>query len=385
MDDDLLGLVLNPAPGLRAFRCWRRVCTQWKGILQAVRGGSLTLQGADALRKLQQCARWSVLELALRDCWADMQLSCLSVQSLRVVHCGRLCSLPSSLVELSVTGAASLTAPRLEQLLQACHSLRQLTLQECHLLMDLAPAMCHPPLTHLRVWRAASDQHMHVSRPMCCPDLQVLELGVSLTIQGLAHLILGLRSCHLRQLLLNQVGLNGHGWSLALEPSSKASGVQHLDLCDCVGLTDSNLAVVAQMPQLHTLHLSGCVSVGAAGLAHLSKSGCNTGTGASTSLRQLRLDRCIKVDDVAMWNLAKLCNLTAVAINGCFRVSDIGMVRLAFRCPGLVAVEALGCVRLTEVSLRALLRYCSGLRTLKIRGCSMAHASDLSKRLSSQM
>jgi F-box and leucine-rich repeat protein 1 (S-phase kinase-associated protein 2) len=140
--------------------------------------------------------------------------------------------------------------------------------------------------------------------------------------------------------------------------------LQDLDLSKSFKLSDSSLFAVAHgWPNLTKLNISGCSAFSDTALAYLAT--------FCRKLKSLNLCGCVKAaSDKALKAIGDNCNeLQSLNLGWCEKVSDAGIMRLAYGCPDLRAVDLCGCGLITDDSVIALANNCLHLRSLGLYYC----------------
>ncbi|KAL7132184.1 hypothetical protein ABFS83_12G055000 [Erythranthe nasuta] len=195
------------------------------------------------------------------------------------------------------------------------------------------------------------------------PCLQSLDVSYcrKLTDKGLSSVAKG---CHgLRA--LHVMGCRFITDSLLSALSLNCNNLEELGLQGCTNLTDSGLTVLAEgCKRLKHLDLNKCSNIGDIGISNVSKA-------CSSSLRTLKLLDCYKIGDDSILSLAKYCkNLETLIIGGCRDLSDDAIKSLAFACYGsLKNLRMDWCLKVSDTSLVCIFLMCRNLEVLDVGCC----------------
>ncbi|KAL0221111.1 hypothetical protein RCL1_000965 [Eukaryota sp. TZLM3-RCL] len=161
-----------------------------------------------------------------------------------------------------------------------------------------------------------------------------------------------------------------------------------LDLSHCNRLTDSSIQLLAScdaLRDLQTIMLTGCVSIGNAGLSYLAEN-CNdirnvdfremSGIDDSAlemvahgcpQLRKCCISNCTRVTTEGIKTLGVVCEyLKSLDISGLTGITDEGFTKLVVSTPELSVISCSRCTSLTPISLIELARHCRQLRSLDV-------------------
>ncbi len=167
--------------------------------------------------------------------------------------------------------------------------------------------------------------------------------------------------------LINLKKLNASG--CAFENSDLEwlpEGLEHVDLCLSINITDEGLIPLGALSQLRSLYLDGCEQIRGFGLLHLSASvqrlslaGCHRLSGKSlielpqnieelsldscelvmvediqslpATMQVLNLARCINIGNEAVDYLSSLPLLNTISLQGCPKITEIAIAKLVRR------------------------------------------------------
>lgn len=195
------------------------------------------------------------------------------------------------------------------------------------------------------------------------PCLQSLDVSHcrKLSDRGLKVVALGCRN--LRQLQITGCRLITDNLLNAL--SKGCLNLEELGAVGCSSITDAGISALADgCHNLRSLDISKCNKVGDPGI-------CKIAEVSSLSLVSLRLLDCIKVGDKSIHSLAKFCcNLETLVIGGCRDVSDKSIQALALACcSSLRNLRMDWCLKITDASLISLLCNCKLLAAIDVGCC----------------
>ncbi|KAM0948511.1 putative leucine-rich repeat domain superfamily [Dioscorea sansibarensis] len=137
--------------------------------------------------------------------------------------------------------------------------------------------------------------------------------------------------------------------------------VETLDLSSCVGLDDAGLAAAVadgSALMLREVRLSRAGGVGWRGLAAMAA--------ACPKLEAVDLSHCVSVGDREAAALAGLPGLKELKLDKCLKVTDVGLARVAVGCPGLERLGIKWCLEISDVGIELLVKKCRELKDLDI-------------------
>nr|XP_056702452.1 dynein regulatory complex subunit 6 [Euleptes europaea] len=174
----------------------------------------------------------------------------------------------------------------------------------------------------------------------------------------------------------------------------------YLNLRSCQGLTDTGIEVLAMLPSLTHINISGIdfsdhtlESLGRNGkIKEISISECKpiSDTGIkrfcmdAKNLDYMDMSFCQQLTNHSIKHLSFNCHkLTSLSMVGCSRVTDVGVQYLGAMCPYLHYLDISGCINITDKSLKSLRKGCLQLRILKMLYCPNITRQAVSKYTSS--
>lgn len=137
--------------------------------------------------------------------------------------------------------------------------------------------------------------------------------------------------------------------------------IERLDLFSCTGLDDVALAAsVADggAPMLRQIRLRRASGVGWRGLAAM--------VAACPKLETVDLSHCVGVGDREAAALAGLPGLKELKLDKCLKVTDVGLAKVAVGCPGLERLGIKWCLEISDVGIELLVKKCRELKELDI-------------------
>ncbi|XP_039127389.1 LOW QUALITY PROTEIN: F-box/LRR-repeat protein 3-like [Dioscorea cayenensis subsp. rotundata] len=137
--------------------------------------------------------------------------------------------------------------------------------------------------------------------------------------------------------------------------------IERLDLFSCAGLDDVALAAsVADggAPMLRQIRLRRASGVGWRGLAAM--------VAACPKLETVDLSHCVGVGDREAAALAGLPGLKELKLDKCLKVTDVGLAKVAVGCPGLERLGIKWCLEISDVGIELLVKKCRELKELDI-------------------
>lgn len=149
---------------------------------------------------------------------------------------------------------------------------------------------------------------------------------------------------YLRQTpLLSEVHLFGENITGKGLAPLQHSQIQLLSLEKCSAIQDSDLAILAEMPHLETLHFRECPQLTGEFLNHVPENSC---------LKSLLFDKCFQLRDRSLENLSRFPLLKELFLVQCYLITDEGMAFLS-RVPQVTRC-CLRDIRLSDRGLAAL-------------------------------
>ena len=147
--------------------------------------------------------------------------------------------------------------------------------------------------------------------------------------------------------------------------------LDYLSMRSCRNLTDEGFAFVFRSCQwLQTLDLAFSELVGDKAMQALSEN--------CSSLTSLNLTGCRQVSDAGCAHIGRLKALSAVELELCNKITDIGIQSIVRSCNSNLQVLNLGDVRnMSNVSIQIIADHCPSLRSLSIAGNMQAMDLDV--------
>ncbi|XP_033888045.1 F-box and leucine-rich repeat protein 13 isoform X1 [Acipenser ruthenus] len=196
-------------------------------------------------------------------------------------------------------------------------------------------------------------------------NLTVLNVAdcIRLSDAGIKYLVEGPSAGKLREVnLTNCVRVSDMS---LLRISQRCLKLTYLSLCYCEHLTDSGLELLAGLPSLTSLDLTG-TNIQDQGLASL---------GTNTGIKKLTLSECLWITDLGIQKLCqKSRDLEHLDISHCLSLTDKTIKSLAFYCQTLTSLSIAGCPKMTDLYMQYLTGVCQYLHELDISGC--VHITD---------
>ncbi|KAK3101016.1 hypothetical protein FSP39_000289 [Pinctada imbricata] len=139
--------------------------------------------------------------------------------------------------------------------------------------------------------------------------------------------------------------------------------LEHLYVADCQRLTDASMKAIAACPNLVVCNFADVVKITDSGVKYLSE-----GSGAQ-NIRELNLTNCIRVGDMAMFNLRKMKNLVYLSVCYCEHISEKSGIELLGQLHNLTSLDISGC-NCSDEGLSALGKYNNYLRDVTLSECA---------------
>ncbi|XP_054843773.1 LOW QUALITY PROTEIN: dynein regulatory complex subunit 6 [Eublepharis macularius] len=211
---------------------------------------------------------------------------------------------------------------------------------------------------------------------------------------GLKSFIEGFAGSNLRELTLANCS-NVTNSSL-INIAQRCTSLMYLNMRSCQAVTDSGIEVLATLPSLTHINISG-IDVSDQTLEALGRNG---------KIKEITISECKSISDGGIkkfsvdvknldcmdfsfcqqlsnhsikhlvFNCHKLTSLTMV---GCPRVTDVGVQYLAAACTYLHYLDISGCIQITDKALKSLWKGCLQLRILKMLYCPLITRQAVSK------
>ncbi|XP_061187510.1 F-box and leucine-rich repeat protein 13-like isoform X3 [Saccostrea echinata] len=139
--------------------------------------------------------------------------------------------------------------------------------------------------------------------------------------------------------------------------------LEHLYLADCQRLTDASLKAIANCSKLVVCNIADVVQITNTGVQNLAEGTC------AASLRELNLTNCIRVGDMAMFNIRKFKNLVYLSVCFCEHISEKSGIELLGQLHALVSLDISGC-NCSDEGLSSLGKYNNHLRDVTLSECA---------------
>ncbi|KAJ0980634.1 hypothetical protein J5N97_008889 [Dioscorea zingiberensis] len=137
--------------------------------------------------------------------------------------------------------------------------------------------------------------------------------------------------------------------------------IERLDLSLCAGIDDSSLSLAVAggaAATVRKVRLSRAGAVGWRGLAAIA-SGC-------PKLEAVDLSHCVGVGDREAAALAGVPGLKELKLDKCLKVTDVGLAKVAVGCPGLETLGIKWCLEISDVGIELLVKKCRELKDLDV-------------------
>jgi len=181
---------------------------------------------------------------------------------------------------------------------------------------------------------------------------------VRVSDSGVRHLAEGVAGLRIRE--LNLTNCIRVGDVTLLRVTQRCSSLTHLSLRYCDHVTDAGFELLASLPHLYHLDLTG-TNIRDQGLASLGTNG---------QIRSLVISECCDVTDLGIQKFCqKVPDLELFDVSNCFDLSDNAVKSLAFCCRYVTHLDLSGCVLLTDLSVQYLAGVCHYVRYLDLSRC----------------
>jgi hypothetical protein len=205
-----------------------------------------------------------------------------------------------------------------------------------------------------------------------CPLLKTLNLEKCANVKNVGIVAIG-------QYCTGMTSLNlTNNWKLEpwlLARIAEFEKLVSLDLTKCIQCTDKTLKAIGNTcHDLKYLNLTGNKLISDVGLLELTK-----GCGRLETLIMPRAALFFKITDVALLTLAdRAPGLTKLDISGNELITDVGIDWLAAGCHSLLDLDVSGLFKVTDAGLRCLSEGCVDLRKLNVTG--LRYCTDIGIR-----
>lgn len=363
LTDDELRWILSRLDTDKDKEVFGLVCKRWLYLQSTERKKLAARAGPHMLRKM--AARFSRLfDLDLSQSVSRSFYPGVTDSDLSVIADGF-----KSLRVLSLRNCKGITDSGMASIGQGLSSLQSLDVSDCRKLTDKGLSAvakgCHDLKSlHLAGCRFVSDGLLQ-ALSINCRNLEELGLRgcINITDSGLRDLVSGCRQ--IKFLDINKCSNIGDS-GISSVSKACASSLKTLKLLDCYKVGDESISSLAKYcKNLETLIIGGCRDITDESIKLLAMA-CNS------SLKNLRMDWCLKVSDSSISCLFSQCkNLEALDIGCCEEVTDAAFLSLVNRDTELrlKVLQASNCPKITVSGIGMLLEGCSSLEFLDVRSC----------------
>eukprot|EP00232_Nephroselmis_pyriformis_P024368 CAMPEP_0182855906 /NCGR_PEP_ID=MMETSP0034_2-20130328/2125_1 /TAXON_ID=156128 /ORGANISM="Nephroselmis pyriformis, Strain CCMP717" /LENGTH=566 /DNA_ID=CAMNT_0024986937 /DNA_START=112 /DNA_END=1812 /DNA_ORIENTATION=+ len=335
-------------------RCRVTAAVQAEGSLLELR--DLSLSGADLAGVLgvELYGRYPKL--------AALRLGgCAALGSDFLLGLGAVCQ---ELTELDISGCGEVDALLLFQVLEELPQLARLAVGGCEQFTDQACeivlAKC-PLLTSISVPQCSKLSGHGLVRIIAARGGELKEIDVSgcgnIGEESMIHVA---QSCpNLEVIKANGMDTLSEGWLITIGFTC-GHGLLHIDLNDCVNVTDIGIGHFLNGCQsLKSLHISGCGRLTTVGLRSIGL--------LCPKLESLNLGGIPSVTDSGLVEIVSGCpELRALDISKCWKITDDAIIEVAMCCRHLRVLRMLGCEGVRGVGPRRVQRLCKGLVELAV-------------------
>ncbi|XP_057295993.1 dynein regulatory complex subunit 6-like isoform X1 [Hydractinia symbiolongicarpus] len=202
-----------------------------------------------------------------------------------------------------------------------------------------------------------------------CRNLLVLNVAdcIRLSDTGVRYIVEGCSGAKLREINLTNC-IRVSDVSL-LRISQKCTSLLYANFSYCEHVTDAGVELLATIPTLISIDLSGCNITDAGAIA----------LGNNTKLIDICLSECCQITDVGIQKLVPLVkNLENFDMSHVSLLTDQSLKSLAFCCRRLRVLNISGCTSISDKGLQYVSGVCQFLEKLDLSGCKLI--SDRSLR-----
>ncbi|XP_015270539.1 PREDICTED: F-box/LRR-repeat protein 13 [Gekko japonicus] len=227
-------------------------------------------------------------------------------------------------------------------------------------------------------------------------NIAVLNLSDCMRISdaGLKSFVEGFAGSKIRELTLANCSNITDGSLIKI--AQRCASLVYLNLRSCQAVTDNGIEVLAMLPSLTHINVSGIVisdqtleALGRNGkIKEITISECKSISDAGIKrfcmdvkhLDYMDFSFCRQLSNQSIKHLSFNCHkLTSLSMVGCPRVTDIGLQYLGAVCTYLHYLDISGCVNITDKALKSLWKSCLQLRILKMLYCPNITRQAVSK------
>lgn len=241
------------------------------------------------------------------------------------------------LQKIQIEGNSRITDTCIKAIAKSCPDLRHVYLVDCPRLTDLS-------------LKAISS----------CKNLIVLNIADCVRIQdaGVRQIVEGPSGSKLRELnLTNCVRVSD---VTLLRIAQRCHNLSYCSICYCEHVTDAGVELLATLPSLISLDISGC-NIQDQGVSSL---------GNSSRLKDITLSECRILTDLGIQKMCQQCRfLENLDLCYCVNITDYAIKNLAFCCRLLRTLNLAGCKKLTDSSVQYLAGVCHYIQNLDVSGC----------------
>ncbi|XP_046839843.1 dynein regulatory complex subunit 6-like isoform X2 [Xenia sp. Carnegie-2017] len=241
------------------------------------------------------------------------------------------------LERLYIEGNHRITDTSIKALAKSCPELFQIYITDCPRLTDLS-------------LKALSS----------CREIVVLNVADCVRIQdaGVRQIVEGPSGAKLREInLTNCVRVSDVS---LLRIAQRCHNLTYCSICYCEHVTDAGVELLATLPSLVSLDVSGC-NIQDHGVSSL---------GNSSRLKDITLAECHRITDIGLQKMFQQCRyLENLDLSYCVNITDHAIKNLAFCCRILRTLDLSGCKKLTDSSVQYLAGVCHYITHLNLSAC----------------
>lgn len=271
------------------------------------------------------------------------------------------------LSHLQIKFCQPLTFTDLSHLATGCRRIKVLNLESTGCLNLLAN---FPELTDLNLFHC---RNLHskglMTLAQSCQNLQVLNIDeVTYLSDESVNLFLDLRGPQLKQLSIDGESLSDESFKNFL----KMINLEFLSISFADSLGAAGLASISRLSKLEWLKIRrGAELEPETFVAAFSE-------GHLRNLLHLNLSECSKLDDAGVISIAKNCpSLGTLQLDWCWEVTDVGVMAVVSSCKYLINLQLCGVVRLEGEFLPSVSKCLMGLKLLDLEQCPDIQLEDL--------